>query len=123
MQDVVMITHAGIAWYPWEDASSDFLLALHGPSTLALWNTATGDRIWNVLYVSQVCLFTLDPFDSAHLACELSRCGSCSDVLSEWHLVIEIEMLGCWEGGGVGEAERVLFAAFPLSSSTILKKV
>uniref|UniRef100_A0A9J2NZE4 WD repeat-containing protein 11 n=2 Tax=Ascaris TaxID=6251 RepID=A0A9J2NZE4_ASCLU len=61
-----------IAWYPWEDASSDFLLALHGPSTLALWNTATGDRIWNVLYVSQVCLFTLDPFDSAHLAFGLS---------------------------------------------------
>ncbi|KHN72098.1 WD repeat-containing protein 11 [Toxocara canis] len=66
-----------IGWYPWEDASSDFLLALHSPSTLVLWNTATGDRIWNVLYVQQVCLFALDPFDAARLTCKQSSFMRC----------------------------------------------
>ncbi|VDK49747.1 unnamed protein product [Anisakis simplex] len=61
-----------IAWYPWEDSSSDFLLALHSPNTLVLWNTATGDRIWNVAYVQQVCLFALDPFNATHLTFGLS---------------------------------------------------
>ncbi|VDN01132.1 unnamed protein product [Thelazia callipaeda] len=51
-----------LCWFLWGDASRDFLLVLHSPSNLILWNTVTGHRIWNVIYAPALSSFSVDPF-------------------------------------------------------------
>lgn len=74
-------------WYPWKDISRDFLLVLHSSSTVALWNTVTGEKVWNHTY-SHVSLFdfSIDPFSLRNVI--FSSSGNkvlvCSDIaLSE----------------------------------------
>ncbi|CCD66200.1 WD_REPEATS_REGION domain-containing protein [Caenorhabditis elegans] len=74
-------------WYPWKDISRDFLLVLHSSSTVVLWNTVTGEKVWNHTY-SHVPLFdfTVDPFSLRNVI--FSSSGNkvlvCSDIaLSE----------------------------------------
>uniref|UniRef100_A0A1I7TRP9 WD repeat-containing protein 11 n=1 Tax=Caenorhabditis tropicalis TaxID=1561998 RepID=A0A1I7TRP9_9PELO len=74
-------------WYPWKDISRDFLLVLHSSSTLVLWNTVTGEKVWTHVY-SHVPLFdfTVDPFQLRNVI--FSSSGNkvlvCSDIaLSE----------------------------------------
>ncbi|CAI2312449.1 unnamed protein product [Caenorhabditis sp. 36 PRJEB53466] len=76
-----------MSWYPWKDISRDFLLVLHSSSTLVLWNTATGEKVWTHTY-SHVPLFdfTVDPFSIKNVI--FSSAGNkvliCSDIaLSE----------------------------------------
>lgn len=58
-------------WYPWKDISRDFLLVLHSSSTVVLWNTVTGEKVWNHTY-SHVPLFdfTVDPFSLRNVICK-----------------------------------------------------
>lgn len=50
-------------WYPWKDISRDFLLVLHSSSTVVLWNTVTGEKVWNHTYTHVPLFdFTVDPF-------------------------------------------------------------
>ncbi|KAF1768528.1 hypothetical protein GCK72_000340 [Caenorhabditis remanei] len=74
-------------WYPWKDISRDFLLVLHSSSTVVLWNTVTGEKVWNHTY-SHVPLFdfSVDPFSLRNVI--FSSSGNkvlvCSDIaLSE----------------------------------------
>uniref|UniRef100_A0A8R1XWG8 Uncharacterized protein n=2 Tax=Onchocerca TaxID=6281 RepID=A0A8R1XWG8_ONCVO len=65
-----------LAWFSWEDTSRDFLLVLHSPNNLILWNTITGDRIWNVTYSQTFSGFSIDPFDSRNITFGLVNVGS-----------------------------------------------
>ncbi|KAM3720262.1 WD repeat-containing protein [Dirofilaria immitis] len=65
-----------LAWFPWEDTSRDFLLVLHSPNNLTLWNIITGDRIWNVMYSQTFSGFSIDPFDSRNITFSLVNVGS-----------------------------------------------
>ncbi|KAL3999054.1 hypothetical protein ACH3XW_17590 [Acanthocheilonema viteae] len=65
-----------LAWFPWEDTSRDFLLVLHSPNNLILWNIVTGDRIWNVTYLQAFSGFSIDPFDSRNITFSLVDVGS-----------------------------------------------
>lgn len=74
-------------WYSWKDISRDFLLVLHSSSTVVLWNTVTGEKVWNHTY-SHVPLFdfSIDPFSLRNVI--FSSSGNkvlvCSDIaLSE----------------------------------------
>lgn len=58
-----------LEWFPWEDASRDFLLVLYSPGNLILWNTITGHRIWSVTYPQTLVAVTLDPFDLRNAVC------------------------------------------------------
>uniref|UniRef100_A0A0N5AGS0 WD_REPEATS_REGION domain-containing protein n=1 Tax=Syphacia muris TaxID=451379 RepID=A0A0N5AGS0_9BILA len=59
-----------ICWFAWEERNTqfDFLLALHTPGILILWNTSTGEQVWNVNFESQLEILALDPYDSRNLA-------------------------------------------------------
>lgn len=74
-------------WYPWKDISRDFLLVLHSSSTVVLWNTVTGEKVWNHTYTHVPLFdFTVDPFSLRNVI--FSSSGNkvlvCSDIaLSE----------------------------------------
>uniref|UniRef100_A0A1I8F043 Uncharacterized protein n=1 Tax=Wuchereria bancrofti TaxID=6293 RepID=A0A1I8F043_WUCBA len=65
-----------LAWFPWEDTSRDFLLVLHSPNNLILWNVVTGDRIWSVTYSQTFSAFSIDPFDPRNITFSLVNVGS-----------------------------------------------
>ncbi|VDK74570.1 unnamed protein product [Litomosoides sigmodontis] len=65
-----------LAWFSWEDTSRDFLLVLHSPNNLVLWNIVTGDRIWDVTYSQSFNGFSIDPFDSRNITFSLVDVGS-----------------------------------------------
>uniref|UniRef100_A0A915PSD2 Ribosome control protein 1 domain-containing protein n=1 Tax=Setaria digitata TaxID=48799 RepID=A0A915PSD2_9BILA len=69
-------TALSLAWFPWEDTSRDFLLVLHSPNNLVLWNIVTGDRIWNVTYSQTLSSFSVDPFDPRSITFGLVDIGS-----------------------------------------------
>lgn len=60
---------ADIKWLPWQDTSKDFLLALHPPYSVVLWNADTGEKIWKKSYTEMLHSLSLDPFNMRKLAC------------------------------------------------------
>ncbi|UMM12239.1 hypothetical protein L5515_001115 [Caenorhabditis briggsae] len=74
-------------WYPWKDISRDYLLVLHSSSTVVLWNTVTGEKVWSHTYTHVPLFdFTVDPFSLRNVI--FSSSGNkvlvCSDIaLSE----------------------------------------
>lgn len=58
-------------WLTWQDENCDFLLALHSNNTLILWNSFTGEKIWEFKFTFNVFKFTIDPIDSSNIACNL----------------------------------------------------
>ena len=59
---------ADMDWVGAQDASHDLLAALHPPSTLILWNTENGSRLWKKTYSDILLSFAFDPFDPSRLA-------------------------------------------------------
>lgn len=65
-------------WLEWQDSARDFLLALCANGALTLWNSGTGERIWEFRFgaasatpaISAVFKFSVDPFDAQRLVCE-----------------------------------------------------
>uniref|UniRef100_A0A914VYZ2 Uncharacterized protein n=1 Tax=Plectus sambesii TaxID=2011161 RepID=A0A914VYZ2_9BILA len=57
-----------IKWLPWQDTSKDFLLALHPPYSVVLWNADTGEKIWKKSYTETLHSLSLDPFNMRKLA-------------------------------------------------------
>ncbi|MFH4977930.1 hypothetical protein AB6A40_004639 [Gnathostoma spinigerum] len=57
-----------MTWFTWEGTNRDFLLALHAPNSLILWNVATGDPIWTANLSKPIPTFASDPYDIRHLA-------------------------------------------------------
>lgn len=59
---------ADMEWVSMQDISHDLLVALHPPSTLVLWNTENGSKLWKKTYGEVLQSFSFDPFDSSRLA-------------------------------------------------------
>jgi len=59
---------ANMDWVSIQAASHDLLAALHPPSTLVLWNTENGSRLWKKTYSDTLLSFAFDPFDPSHLS-------------------------------------------------------
>ncbi len=57
-------------WLPWQDASKDFLMALHPPYSIVLWNANTGEKLWKKSYTDSLTCISLDPFSQSGMACE-----------------------------------------------------
>ena len=55
-------------WVSIQAASHDLLAALHPPSTLVLWNTENGSRLWKKTYSDTLLSFAFDPFDPSRLS-------------------------------------------------------
>ncbi|KAI6233024.1 hypothetical protein M3Y99_00963300 [Aphelenchoides fujianensis] len=53
-------------WLNWEDTPRDFLLVLHSKTLLTLYNTNTGEQVWECRLGFNAFGFSLDPFKSAH---------------------------------------------------------
>lgn len=69
-----------MCWLKWQDSSLDFLLALHPPYNLVLWNADSGEKIWKKSYTDSLVSMALDPFNLNRIACEF---GFVSDALQE----------------------------------------
>ncbi|KAI1731485.1 WD repeat-containing protein 11 [Ditylenchus destructor] len=61
-------TAIDMKWLVWQDANRDFLLALHSNNSLILWNSDTGERIWEHKFATNVFKFSVDPFESSNIA-------------------------------------------------------
>jgi len=59
---------ADMDWVSIQAASHDLLAALHPPSTLVLWNTENGSRLWKKTYSDMLLSFAFDPFDPSRLS-------------------------------------------------------
>lgn len=59
---------ADMDWVSIQAASHDLLAALHPPSTLVLWNTENGSRLWKKTYSDTLLSFAFDPFDPSRLS-------------------------------------------------------
>jgi len=59
---------ADMDWVSIQAASHDLLAALHPPSTLVLWNTENGSRLWKKTYSDTLLAFSFDPFDPSRLS-------------------------------------------------------
>jgi len=59
---------ADMEWVSMQDVSHDLLVAIHPPSTLVLWNTENGSRLWKKTYNDLLMSFSFDPFDQNRLA-------------------------------------------------------
>ena len=70
----LFIHTSDMQWLEWQDSSRDFLLSLHPPYALILWNADAGEKMWKKTYTETLCMFTIDPFDHTHCACELFCC-------------------------------------------------
>ncbi|TKR92096.1 hypothetical protein L596_006812 [Steinernema carpocapsae] len=55
-------------WLALQDANRDFLLALHSNNALILWNSDTGEKIWEHRFAFHVYHFSLNPFDPTNIA-------------------------------------------------------
>lgn len=58
-------------WLIWQDTNRDFLLALHSNNSLILWNSDTGEKIWDYKFSTSVFKFSVDPFETSNIACKL----------------------------------------------------
>jgi hypothetical protein len=54
-------------WLEWEDSQRDFFLVLHSKTLLILWNTNTGEQVWECRIGFNAFGFSVDPFNSANL--------------------------------------------------------
>ncbi|KAK0429332.1 hypothetical protein QR680_011326 [Steinernema hermaphroditum] len=61
-------TALDMKWLVWQDANRDFLLALHSNNSLILWNSDTGEKIWEHRFAFHVYHFSIDPFESSTIA-------------------------------------------------------
>lgn len=60
-------------WLTWEDENCHFLIALHSNNILILWNSLTGEKIWDFKFTFSVFKFTIDPIDSSNIACNFYK--------------------------------------------------
>ncbi len=49
-------------WLKHSDASNSFLLVLHSPGNLILWNAALGLKVWKRNFSDPLVSFAIDPF-------------------------------------------------------------
>lgn len=49
-----------------------YLLAVHPPSSLVVWDVITGTKVYKKTYTEQLLALDLDPFDPSRLACKYS---------------------------------------------------
>ncbi|GAB1607865.1 WD repeat-containing protein 11-like isoform X2 [Argonauta hians] len=55
-------------WLPSQDTNHSYLVALHPPYSLVLWNAETGSKIWRKSYTESLVSFVFDPFESRNIA-------------------------------------------------------
>ncbi|XP_037068815.1 WD repeat-containing protein 11-like [Pollicipes pollicipes] len=59
---------ADMSWVYHVDGCGHLLLAAHPPSSLVLWDTDSGNKIWKKTFTEQIVSFDFDPFDPRKLA-------------------------------------------------------
>lgn len=57
-------------WVHWYDNSDRYLIAIHPPHTVVLWDTSSGTKLWKKVYTEQLIMMDIDPFDPIRLACK-----------------------------------------------------
>lgn len=57
-------------WLSCQDTAHSFLVALHPPYSLVLWNAETGTKLWKKSYTEPLVSFAFDPFETRNIACE-----------------------------------------------------
>lgn len=66
-------------WFVWQDTNPDFILTLHSNFALVMWNSGTGEKIWEHKLGFNAFKFALDPFESSNIAREHQRTASSVD--------------------------------------------
>ena len=64
------------------DSAGHLLAALHAPFAFALWDTASGAKVWRKTYTETVQGFDFDPFNAANVA---FRCLECVLFVDDFH--------------------------------------
>lgn len=72
-----------LAWLSKEDGASQCFLSLLQPNSIYMWNAGTGQKLWKHDFVDRIFSFSLDPFDSTHLAIVAQESFVFIDDLSE----------------------------------------
>ena len=57
-------------WVHRYDQSERYLIAIHPPHTVVVWDTTTGTKLWKKVYTEQLIMMDIDPFDPIRLACK-----------------------------------------------------
>lgn len=65
---------AEMEWITGTDSSHPFLLTLHPPGSIVLWNTETGSKVWKKTYNETLQSFSIDPFSPNNIAFLASDC-------------------------------------------------
>lgn len=55
-------------WLSCQDTAHSFLVALHPPYSLVLWNAETGTKLWKKSYTEPLVSFAFDPFETRNIA-------------------------------------------------------
>ena len=56
-------------WAQHFDHSEKYLIAIHPPNSIVVWDSTTGAKLWKKTYNEQLIAMDADPFDPNRLAC------------------------------------------------------
>ena len=59
-------------WVQRFDYCERYLIAIHPPHSIIVWDTTAGSKLWKKTYSEQLIAMDLDPFDPIRLACKIS---------------------------------------------------
>lgn len=70
-------------WIHRYDQSERYLLAIHPPHTVVVWDTISGTKLWKKVYTEQLIMMDIDPFDPIRLA---FVCPDCILIVEDFSL-------------------------------------
>ena len=83
-----------MSWVYHVDGCGHLLLAAHPPSSLVLWDTDSGNKLWKKTYGEQITSFDLDPFDPRRLAGQHST-RACWQSVAGLNMVLTVVLIWC----------------------------
>jgi hypothetical protein len=69
IQKYLLLQHTDLMWAQHFDYSEKYLIAIHPPNSIVVWDATTGAKLWKKIYNEQLIAMDADPFDPNRLAC------------------------------------------------------